>query len=90
MVRRYVGPYVAAGMSGSVGHLYHVPLLLPHAPILSCPILSLSLNKYVQQWDHAWVMPTRKWWPLRLGMKELSHLHVATLLTLAPQCSTFT
>jgi len=41
---------------GIVCHYCH------HVDLLSCPILSPSSNKYVQQWDHAWTTLTGITW----------------------------
>ena len=47
--------HITPGMASSAGQIYCV-LFLPPVCLLSCPILTPSSNKYVQQWDHTWAM----------------------------------
>ena len=65
-VHMYVGPYLwpAQLVTRIMCRYCH------HMHLLSCPIPSPSLSKYVQQWDTFEQCRQRgKRWPLRLGMK---------------------
>ena len=79
----HVGLYA---MAGSAGHLHHTLLLPLHAPVLLTHPISF-IEQVCQQWDHAWVTPTKgegKDSCCESGWKEL--LHCAAYVLLPHSC----